>query len=696
MSKTILLVIPLFFPEVVEVSNWTMACYMAADNDLAPWCMTDLEELMTIGSCEDITIIAQVDWHDSGAKRYLVRPGSLEVLSDLGEINSGDPWQLAEFASWSFLQFPATHFLLVIWDHGSGWTKGQTGMKGICYDRNPKDFISISQGELSLAMKQIKSLLGRKIDIVAFDACLMQMVEVLSELKDEVDFAVGSEYLVPVQGFPYDSILSKVVARPSILPQELADSIVTQYINCYTQALWEVALSRVDLSIMEELMAASQEFASILQANATHPLVGYARKNTQTVQNYPPTPEDDHIDYYHFAELLSDSSLSSMAVCAEKILDLIDSSTFSRSYGDLLQNTHGIAIWFPDNYSTFISGAYDYRNLNFAAATKWEKAIYPYYQVVDTIPPTIPQINPVEIDELNSYDLTWEPSYDLSSVENYGLIEVTGLGNSFWDDAESDSDKWEMDGFSISTGNPHTGSCSYFSSSGEFVTRNPIEVSAEGRLSFWCSHRMRKNKDFLWVQFSSDGREWVVVDSLTGIELDWKEIKMNIGVEVLYLGFRFRSDGTPEHWVYIDDIRVDSISSLDTISVTLTSTNHHFFHKHRDTYYYQLRACDEFGNLSEWSDFAVVDIVHPFLPFNYPNPFQNSTKIIFDSPSESHTIVIYNLAGQRIRTLRSEIGRHEVYWNGRDDSGARVASGVYFCMVGGTNFHRSGKLILLK
>lgn len=698
MSKTIFIIVYILFAAASGASNWTVALYMVADNDLAPWCVQDLEELQSVGSKDGLTIIAQVDWPDSGAKRYLVNQGSLEILMDFGQINSGDPASLAEFASWSFLNYPATNLTLVIWDHGNGWTKGLSEVKGICWDGSANDFISVSEGELRYALSRTKRRLGRKIDIVAFDACLMQMVEVLSELRDAVDFVVGSEHLVPIEGFPYDSILSKVGANPSITPRGLADLMVTEYIHYYTETSNEVTLSRVDLSMFEELLDASREFSSVLRANATHPSVRYARGMVQTfsIEHVPPTPEDDHIDYYNFAQLLSDSYLPSMSSPANTLVELIDSSTFSQFHGAELQNAHGIAIWFPDNYSAFISNAYEYRNLDFASATNWEKAIYPYYGVSDTFPPTTPQVHPIEPDESNSYDVNWEPSYDLSDVERYELIEAKGVGESFWDDAESGGEKWEMNGFLLSSGLAHTGSHSYFSHSGELQTRNSISISREGRLSVWCTYRMRKAVDFLRVEISSDGEEWTTIDSVTGIHEAWKKVELNVDVDSFYLRFRFTSDGAMDHWVYLDDIRVDSISSLDTISAVLKSTCYRFFHKQKGTYYYQLRACDGFGNQSKWSDFAVVNLPNYFPPFGYPNPFQNSVTIAFDGPQEEHILMIYNLMGQRIKTINTEFGQHEVLWDGTDDSGVRVPSGIYFCVVEGISPPRSGKLIRLR
>jgi flagellar hook assembly protein FlgD len=64
------------------------------------------------------------------------------------------------------------------------------------------------------------------------------------------------------------------------------------------------------------------------------------------------------------------------------------------------------------------------------------------------------------------------------------------------------------------------------------------------------------------------------------------------------------------------------------------------------------------------------------------------------------TITIFNNIGQKIKTLVHEhkiAGIYNVYWNGRDDSGNKVPSGVYYCyMTNHNGFNQSKKLLLIK
>jgi hypothetical protein len=85
---------------------------------------------------------------------------------------------------------------------------------------------------------------------------------------------------------------------------------------------------------------------------------------------------------------------------------------------------------------------------------------------------------------------------------------------------------------------------------------------------------------------------------------------------------------------------------------------------------------------------------------NYPNPFNPTTSIKYQLPQVSDVkLLIYNVLGQKVRTLvndRIEAGYHSVIWDGRNDEGRAVSSGVYIYRFEAGNFTRTMKLMLLK
>lgn len=85
---------------------------------------------------------------------------------------------------------------------------------------------------------------------------------------------------------------------------------------------------------------------------------------------------------------------------------------------------------------------------------------------------------------------------------------------------------------------------------------------------------------------------------------------------------------------------------------------------------------------------------------NFPNPFNPSTTIMFDMRAKGHvSLKIYNVAGQLVRTLVNGVkdaGHHKLTWDGRNNSGVSVASGVYFYKMETQDFSQTKKMIMLR
>lgn len=85
---------------------------------------------------------------------------------------------------------------------------------------------------------------------------------------------------------------------------------------------------------------------------------------------------------------------------------------------------------------------------------------------------------------------------------------------------------------------------------------------------------------------------------------------------------------------------------------------------------------------------------------NFPNPFNPSTTLRYSLPNDLHVVIsVYNSIGQRIVTLQNgtlRAGVHTVLWNGSDDRGQRVASGLYFCHITAGSFRSTRKMLFLK
>jgi hypothetical protein len=89
--------------------------------------------------------------------------------------------------------------------------------------------------------------------------------------------------------------------------------------------------------------------------------------------------------------------------------------------------------------------------------------------------------------------------------------------------------------------------------------------------------------------------------------------------------------------------------------------------------------------------------LHP----NVPNPFNPTTTISYDVPpgGANVTIRIYDASGRVVRTLvddRRAAGTHDTVWDGRNDAGTTVSSGVYFYRMVAGSFSEARRMVLLK
>jgi hypothetical protein len=107
------------------------------------------------------------------------------------------------------------------------------------------------------------------------------------------------------------------------------------------------------------------------------------------------------------------------------------------------------------------------------------------------------------------------------------------------------------------------------------------------------------------------------------------------------------------------------------------------------------------GIITDTEDEAVNSLPDQYrLCQNYPNPFNPKTSIMFDLPRQSQvTISVYNLLGQRVKTLVEDnlpAGHHTVSWDGTDYLKNPVSSGIYFYRFQAGDYIESRKLLLLK
>jgi hypothetical protein len=352
--------------------KWTVMVYLCADNNLDFAGVNDLNELELSGSDENINIIVLLDrlGMDDTHLYYVVNDpdgesggndnNTISPIIDTAasswlavEEDMGNPQTLKDFLIWTLANYPAEHYLLSIWDHGSGIFKNGDYdfiTKGECWDDNggiPDDYIDLE--ELKDVMASASSSIGRTLDIVGHDVCLGGQFETHYQVRDYVDISIASADSEPFDGWDYEGPFVNLKANPDMTPEELAYQIVEYYYNwygpypgcCNTQAA-------VDLRVMlSDFMPAFETFNETLVQNYNdYPaqiLFTWAALPSYNVPNY---------DLWNFAEVLAADATLPQEV-RDAALNLIDKLelTFIHYRTANYTDGHGCTIWFPNNYS---------------------------------------------------------------------------------------------------------------------------------------------------------------------------------------------------------------------------------------------------------------------------------------------------------------------------------------------------------
>jgi hypothetical protein len=348
----------------VTPKKWTVLVYLDAD-DLVGAGVADLAEMEAVGSSDDVNIVVQHD-EPAGAQRYYIRPGTRDVVADLGDINTGTVSTLSEFLSWGAHRYPADHYMVVIWNHGNGFADTRSvSPSDVCWDDNPtSSVLTVPQ------VRQALSSVGQSIDVLGYDACLMGMWEVAREMEGLCDYLVYSEEVVPGQGWPYTTILQRLRDNPDLSAGSLAQPIPGEYIA--TCGAGDCTMSCVDMSRMGSLDSAMDAWAlemiAQMDAAATGLQTAIAAADTY---HYLYT---DYRDLYGYAEAVQGTvSEGQIPARAQAVMDAVTSAVISHAEsGSHAGRSHGMSVWLP-NAQYFNNNAVKYGNLMAARSTNWDE-----------------------------------------------------------------------------------------------------------------------------------------------------------------------------------------------------------------------------------------------------------------------------------------------------------------------------------
>lgn len=351
-------------------NTWTILIYMAADNDLEEFAWWDLDEIKEVGSNQYVNILIVFDGTENEDSRYYyATAGNLQQEELPGELNMGAAQTIKDGAKWAFNTYPADRYGLIFWNHGSGWHKDahvtKHAHKYICEDYGSGDDW-LDNEELDEALGWIRAnTVADKIDLLGFDACLMQMIEIAYYVKDDADYLVASQETEGGQGWAYDLFLDDVAADADITPQELGAEIVDTFVS-YPDA----TLSVIRLDKVNQVATAVQTFAGLLAeiGGIDNSEVNDALYDTLYFDDW------DYIDLSDFARQVKTADISTaINGAADEVMDTVDDAVYYKGYGyPEYSAARGVSIYFPDPQDFDA----DYLDLDFAIDTGWDAVIH--------------------------------------------------------------------------------------------------------------------------------------------------------------------------------------------------------------------------------------------------------------------------------------------------------------------------------
>lgn len=389
----------LCMPASAAEKEWTFMVFLNSDNNLDSFGVDDMNEMAQGGGSNEFrNIVCLIDREHGPATLNYVKPTGPELVKDMGELDMGDYKEFVKFITETAKAYPAKHYAAIIWNHGSGWKDAHGEIiKGISYDDSSNNHITT--GQLTIALAEIEKELGKKLDILGFDACLMQMIEVAYAVKDHCDYLVASEETEPGEGWCYDD-LGKAWNK-GLTSAQLAALIVEKYAASYDGG--SAGSSSTTQSALE--CAKIDNLADAINGLCKTVIAGnFAVEFKAALNSVQKFYYRTNIDLGHLAKLtknsIKDEAYQTAVTKLEKALNEVIVKNGLSGYNT--KNATGLAIYFPTSSYSFSA---QYKELAFAQETMWEEMVKDYY-VKSTAKKILAEVSEGNVNALRDYVAT--------------------------------------------------------------------------------------------------------------------------------------------------------------------------------------------------------------------------------------------------------------------------------------------------
>lgn len=259
---------------------------------------------------------------------------------EIGEIRDpdadmGSPESLEAFLSYGRDRYSGEKTYLFFWNHGSGF-------EGFGWDEKTGNHLSIAD------IAGVLEGNGKVFDLIGFDACLMNGIEVARALEPYARYMLGSEE-ISTGGWSYDQWLPSLVQNPAQDPTETGMNIIRTFIE-QEEALGNTC-ALIDLTRIEPVIDSLNELGatldgSLISGSSVLPIARAYEKTTRFGENSGDSPGPVMIDLGTLADQLQ-ASVPEADQATRKLKEDIAAAVVYSHHDELMSNATGLSIADP-------------------------------------------------------------------------------------------------------------------------------------------------------------------------------------------------------------------------------------------------------------------------------------------------------------------------------------------------------------
>lgn len=369
--------------EIRATKQWTILVYMNSEQSSALDHLgnADIEKLKAVGSGDEINILVlrRSPTSEESTKISLIRSGGVEVVKDYGRrVDLNDPRSLVEFYQFAAEFYPANRYFLDLWEGVSSFSRvsHQVGDRALLGRRAREVNSGLDVRGIAQALREIKELRnGQAIEILCLDQGNAQSAELVYEVKDSLQLLLGTESLMPSNGWPYQALLESIKNQPTQTSEAIASLAAQLFVEHYSGA--NLPTFGVQQSVIAPLLIsgiASQVSGLLTNLEAQSPQVlRSVYLSMVEAAKYGTSDSRDMIDFLQLYRDLQDLP-PELKTQVDQVIPLLK-SVILRNFvaGDAVKQSHGLGVWLPVTLEKYEGAEESYAELRWSRDTSWSR-----------------------------------------------------------------------------------------------------------------------------------------------------------------------------------------------------------------------------------------------------------------------------------------------------------------------------------